>query len=64
MTDNINVEDLSEEQVKALEKLAELFRKQPRRKKKERIEKEPFIFEVHSSNVIGELTRKTIYEDR
>ncbi len=64
MTGNINVEDLSEEQIRALEKLVELFRKKPRRKKKEKTEKETFIFEAHPSNIIGELTRKTIYEDR
>jgi hypothetical protein len=64
MTGNINVEDLSEEQIAALEKLVEIFRKQSKGKKKEKPEKETFIFEAHPSNVIGELTRKTIYEDR
>lgn len=63
MTDIINVQDLSAEQVKALKKLAELFRKQ-HPKKNRKGGKEPFAFASHPSNVIGELTRESIYEDR
>ena len=63
MTDTINVQDLSAEQVRALKKLAELFRKQyPKKNRKGG--KEPLGFASHPSDVIGDLTRKHIYEDR
>ena len=65
----IDVRDLTDEQVEALERLVKLFRqktRQTRKKKKESsgVEEEEFTLSSHPSDVIGgRLTRKEIYED-
>jgi len=64
MPDVINVQDLTEEQVEALQKIIELFRKQGRKSKPgEKTEEEEYLFAERSSDVIGKLTREEIYEE-
>jgi hypothetical protein len=63
MPDAINVQDLTEEQVEALKKLVELFRKQKKKGKPRQTEEEEYIFAARPSDVIGKLTREEIYED-
>ncbi len=65
MPDTINVRDLTDEQVDALEKLAELFRRRAkkRRKASPKGEKGEDNFTYHPSTVTGNLTRREIYED-
>jgi hypothetical protein len=64
--DTIDVHDLTNDQIEALNALAEFYRQQAKRRKAEetREERENIVFATHPSNVIGKLTRREIYEDR
>jgi hypothetical protein len=71
MADTIDVRNLTDEQVEALEKLVKLFREQGKQtreneavQKEELKEKEKCTLAVWDSNVIGKLTREELYEDR
>lgn len=58
MVDTLDVRDLSDEQVKILERLAKLFRKHKKAKK----EQTKVVFNTWPLGVKGKLTRKEIYE--
>jgi hypothetical protein len=71
MADTIDVRNLTDEQVEALEKLVKLFREQGKQireneavQKEEVKAKEKCTLAVWDSNVIGKLTREELYEDR
>ena len=65
----IDVRDLTDEQVEAVERLVKLFRQKAGRARKEKTgpdvtAEEEFTLSSYSSDVIGgKLTRKEIYED-
>ena len=71
MADMIEVHDLTDEQVEALEALAEFYRHRRRKQKPNRIKggkgvthKEECTLASWDSDVIGALTREELYEDR
>jgi hypothetical protein len=60
----INLGDLPEEDVKLVQKVIEFLKERTKVKstKREKIEAEEIVFVAHPSDVIGELTRKEIYD--
>jgi len=65
MPNMIDVGDLTDEQVKALEKLIELFRRQGKKKRvtKAATKEEKVVFASWPLGVKGKLTRKEIYDN-
>lgn len=70
MADTIDVRDLTDEQVAALEALAEFYRRRRQGKKPRKIKagkakhREECTLAIRDSGVIGTLTREELYDDR